>query len=59
MKKLKCPKCKEEFDPHFSKWKPFCSKKCQEIDLGHWLSGSYVIPSKEEPKDEEGTNNDE
>lgn len=23
--------------------RPFCSPRCREIDLGRWLSGSYVI----------------
>jgi len=27
---------------------PFCSKRCADIDLSHWLSGSYVIASAEE-----------
>ena len=22
---------------------PFCSKRCADIDLGHWLNGDYVI----------------
>jgi len=24
--------------------KPFCSKRCADIDLGRWLKGSYAIP---------------
>ena len=27
---------------------PFCSKRCADVDLNRWLSGSYVIPSSEE-----------
>jgi endogenous inhibitor of DNA gyrase (YacG/DUF329 family) len=23
---------------------PFCSPRCQEVDLGRWLSGVYRIP---------------
>ena len=37
---------------------PFCSKRCTNIDLNHWLSGSYAIPAVEsEPggKDEEAS----
>jgi endogenous inhibitor of DNA gyrase (YacG/DUF329 family) len=24
--------------------KPFCSKRCADIDLGRWLKGGYAIP---------------
>jgi endogenous inhibitor of DNA gyrase (YacG/DUF329 family) len=27
-----------------SEHRPFCSKRCAEIDLGRWLKGAYVIP---------------
>jgi endogenous inhibitor of DNA gyrase (YacG/DUF329 family) len=27
---------------------PFCSKRCADLDLNHWLSGSYAIPAEEE-----------
>jgi uncharacterized protein len=27
---------------------PFCSKRCAEIDLSRWLSGSYAIPAVED-----------
>ena len=27
---------------------PFCSKRCADIDLNRWLSGSYAIPVVEE-----------
>jgi uncharacterized protein len=32
------------------RYKPFCSARCADIDLGRWLKGSYVIPG--EPVDE-------
>lgn len=25
-------------------YRPFCSKRCADIDLGRWLNGSYIIP---------------
>ncbi len=31
---------------------PFCSSRCQLVDLGHWLDESYRIPVVE-PEDEE------
>ena len=36
-----CPVCGK---PAVQASKPFCSKRCADIDLGRWLKGSYVIP---------------
>jgi uncharacterized protein len=27
-------------------YSPFCSKRCADVDLGKWLSGSYIIPTE-------------
>jgi hypothetical protein len=40
-----CPICGK---PATEGAKPFCSKRCADIDLNRWLKGSYVIPSAEE-----------
>lgn len=32
-------------------YRPFCSVRCANIDLGRWLGGKYVIPTDEKPKD--------
>lgn len=48
MKKT-CPICKKPEAPEHS---PFCSKRCADIDLGHWFQGSYAIKSNEEPDEE-------
>ena len=45
-----CPICGNSRDPAF---KPFCSKRCADIDLNRWLSGVYVVPVKED-EDEDG-----
>jgi endogenous inhibitor of DNA gyrase (YacG/DUF329 family) len=43
--------------PDWSAWPefPFCSPRCQTIDLGRWLGESYRIPAEEpeEPAFEE------
>jgi len=39
--KDKCPICG---DPESPAAKPFCSKRCADIDLGRWLKGGYAIP---------------
>jgi endogenous inhibitor of DNA gyrase (YacG/DUF329 family) len=35
-----CAICGKPVDPAY---KPFCSKRCANIDLHRWLNGSYVI----------------
>ena len=30
--------------PEAEGFKPFCSKRCADIDLGRWLKGGYAIP---------------
>ena len=37
-----CPICEKETD---AKYKPFCSRRCADVDLGKWLTGSYALPS--------------
>lgn len=36
-----CPICGKPAD---SRLKPFCSRRCADIDLGRWLKGGYAIP---------------
>ncbi|MEI9992493.1 MAG: DNA gyrase inhibitor YacG [Rhizomicrobium sp.] len=36
-----CPICGR---PRDAKFRPFCSKRCADIDLMHWLQGEYAIP---------------
>ncbi|WP_332694804.1 DNA gyrase inhibitor YacG [Bosea sp. (in: a-proteobacteria)] len=38
-----CPICRK---PAVQRFKPFCSARCADIDLGRWLKGSYVIPGE-------------
>lgn len=44
-----CPICAKPAAPAF---KPFCSKRCSDVDLNRWLVGSYAVPSQEGPDDE-------
>lgn len=37
----RCPMCGRASDAQL---RPFCSKRCANIDLSRWLSGGYVIP---------------
>ena len=38
---MTCPICAKDTDP---KYRPFCSRRCADVDLGRWLTGSYVLP---------------
>ena len=29
------------------RFRPFCSKRCADVDLGRWLKGGYAIPATE------------
>ena len=57
MKKKKvgviCPHCKKKFNYYDSDHRPFCSERCKQIDLGHWLEESYNIPSGEPLQEED------
>jgi endogenous inhibitor of DNA gyrase (YacG/DUF329 family) len=46
-----CPTCGKPQDARF---KPFCSKRCADVDLGRWLKGSYAIPAEEPPDGQAG-----
>ncbi|HZQ00713.1 MAG TPA: DNA gyrase inhibitor YacG [Reyranella sp.] len=46
----KCPVCGKPAD---EKYRPFCTKRCADIDLGRWLKESYRVPTDEAP-DEQG-----
>lgn len=35
-----CPICGKAKEHHY---RPFCSKRCADIDLGRWMTGAYFI----------------
>lgn len=47
---MSCPICSKDTD---HRYRPFCSVRCADIDLGRWLTGSYAIPSDEDEAPEE------
>jgi len=49
----RCAICSKPVDPVF---KPFCSKRCADIDLQRWFAGVYAVPSVET---ENGAGDDE
>ena len=46
----KCPVCSKPADTGY---RPFCTKRCADIDLGRWLKEGYRVPTQEAPTDEE------
>ncbi|UAA38078.1 DNA gyrase inhibitor YacG [Paraneptunicella aestuarii] len=50
--KVNCPQCQKQIEwdsnnPH----RPFCSKRCQLIDLGEWAAETHAIPVKDPQND--------
>lgn len=43
----KCPICGRRQETEF---RPFCSKRCADIDLGRWFNESYVVPEPIDPE---------
>jgi endogenous inhibitor of DNA gyrase (YacG/DUF329 family) len=37
----RCPICKK---PASEPFRPFCSRRCADVDLNRWLSGVYAVP---------------
>lgn len=50
MSQMRCPMCRQPAEKAF---KPFCSKRCADRDLGAWLSDSYAIPGEAAEEAEE------
>ena len=54
LRKPKCPICRKQ--PTVAH-RPFCSKRCADIDLGRWVTGGYVIAGGDADSDEDGQQN--
>lgn len=46
---MTCPICQKTAD---EKYRPFCSRRCADVDLGRWLTGSYAVAT-DDPEDAE------
>ena len=49
---VNCPQCGAPvpWGPE-SPYRPFCSERCRQIDLGAWASGEYAVPGHASPED--------
>jgi uncharacterized protein len=43
------PRCAVCGKAQVAGFRPFCSKRCADVDLGKWLGGRYAIPTEEPP----------
>jgi endogenous inhibitor of DNA gyrase (YacG/DUF329 family) len=41
----KCPICGK---PTAADYRPFCSRRCADVDLQRWLRGAYAVPAEED-----------
>ena len=41
---LKCSMCGKPYGRSTSRFVPFCSRRCQQLDLGNWLDERYGLP---------------
>jgi endogenous inhibitor of DNA gyrase (YacG/DUF329 family) len=45
-----CPICSK---PASVDYRPFCSRRCADVDLQRWLVGRYAIPAAREDDDDD------
>lgn len=46
-----CPICAAPTDV---KYRPFCSRRCADVDLARWLQGAYAVAGGKVDDDEDG-----
>ena len=47
---MACPMCDKDSDKTY---RPFCSKRCADLDLGKWMTGSYVIQTSDDEDEDQ------
>ena len=47
----RCPICRR---PTIVRYRPFCSRRCADVDLARWLGGRYAIAGGNTDEDEDG-----
>ena len=46
----RCPLCGK---PRDQRYRPFCSARCRDVDLGRWFDAAYAVPAVEPGYDED------
>jgi len=49
--KAKCAICRK---PVSADYRPFCSKRCADVDLQRWFTGAYAVPAVEQEEVSDG-----
>ncbi len=49
MTERRCPICGK---PQEVRYRPFCSRRCGDVDLQRWLAGAYTVPAVDDESQE-------
>ncbi|HZI59436.1 MAG TPA: DNA gyrase inhibitor YacG [Pyrinomonadaceae bacterium] len=49
---MKCPTCGKPAEWKDNEYRPFCSVRCQLVDLGKWVEGEYRVPGESLPSEQ-------
>jgi len=52
----KCPVCGK---PVTQENKPFCSRRCKDVDLARWFNGGYSVPDTQSELSDDNGNEDQ
>ncbi len=49
-----CPSCRQPaVYAESNRWRPFCSQRCRNADLGAWASERFRVPAETPPGDDD------
>lgn len=53
VKVVRCPACNgDSLYASSNPYRPFCSERCKNLDLGAWASEAFRVPTEAPPEDE-------
>lgn len=53
VKIVRCPQCNgDSIYANSNPYRPFCSERCKDLDLGAWASESFRVPTEAPPESE-------
>jgi len=55
----RCPICRVEISPAADRHRPFCSERCQLLDLSAWTTDRYRIPGEPLPTHDPANDDDD
>ncbi|HKK02020.1 MAG TPA: DNA gyrase inhibitor YacG [Desulfuromonadales bacterium] len=51
---IRCPRCRQRVAWEGNPFRPFCSEKCRQIDLGRWAAEEYRVAGHPAPAGQDG-----